>query len=691
MICKGENMELEIQKERHDLVMERIVQIEKEESVPKKYRDYFVKTAEFLRKIDETLKMAEDGSLDTEPLEEAKKRNEGFYQDILEENYETSYANPAYAVSQLGEEFGGILSFLYTDLRACIGYAYEGRKEWITIFSELFVEIYGIFETDGEIDKKEVEQTIYWFYHDYSEIFVERNVAEMVDPSLEFFTKIVMESDLSDTHYLYRYGEYISDCEIEVARFLNSMSEEKIQSMADTYTEGYRIGFVNLGVDLSKKETVQIHYPIGFERMVRAAIKNFEKLGLKPTISRDTTLSLFNRGHGKRNAYTKAVNKQYEFDHKDDKAYYFDKAFVERRLEVLRNSFEQRKELAAVHAGPAVIEIFGEKPFEPVSKKENAHFTEKQQQLNVYNMSMSGQITNEYIKGDERSFTIIAYPIPTIGEEFEEIFAETVKINTLDYKLYQTMQQKIIDVLDSGVKVHIKGNGDNKTDLMVALYELKNPQKETIFENCVADVNIPVGEVFTSPVLKGTTGKLHVSQVYLNELNFLDLEIDFQDGMITDYTCKNFEEEEENRKYIHENVLMHHDTLPMGEFAIGTNTTAYRMARKYDIAAKLPILIAEKTGPHFAVGDTCYSHAEETAVFNPNGKEIVARDNEVSLLRKEDMSKAYLNCHTDITIPYDELGAITVIRTDGTTSDIIRDGKFVVPGCEELNKPLNEM
>lgn len=86
--------------------------------------------------------------------------------------------------------------------------------------------------------------------------------------------------------------------------------------MADTYTEGYRLGFVNLGVDLSKKKTVQIHYPIGFERMVRAAVKNFEKMGLQPTISRDPVLSLFNRGHGKRNAYVKAVNKQYEYDHK---------------------------------------------------------------------------------------------------------------------------------------------------------------------------------------------------------------------------------------------------------------------------------------------------------------------------------------------------------------------------------------
>ena len=155
----------------------------------------------------------------------------------------------------------------------------------------------------------------------------------------------------------------------------------------------------------------------------------------------------------------------------------------------------------------------------------------------------------------------------------------------------------------------------------------------------MADVNIPVGEVFTSPVLKGTTGKLFVSQVYLNELKYLNLEIDFEDGVIRDYTCTNFEKEEECRKYIKENVLMNHETLPMGEFAIGTNTTAYRMARDFDIADKLPILIAEKTGPHFAVGDTCYSHEEDMVTYNPDGKQIVARENDFSKLRSEDMSK----------------------------------------------------
>ena len=181
---------------------------------------------------------------------------------------------------------------------------------------------------------------------------------------------------------------------------------------------------------------------------------------------------------------------------------------------------------------------------------------------------------------------------------------------------------------------------------------------------------------------------LHVSYVYLNGLRYENLKMTFEDGKVVDYSCSNFDSEEENRKYIYDNVLMHHDMLPLGEFAIGTNTTAYRMAKDFDIADKLPILIAEKTGPHFAVGDTCYSQAEDTPVYNPDGKEIVARDNEISILRKEDESKAYFNCHTDITIPYDELDCIYIERADGSTGDIIRDGRFVVPGTEKLNEPL---
>lgn len=660
--------------ERFSLVMERIAEIAKETDVPETFDDYFKKTAAFLLQLKNITEKAEADTLKDASLAECEQRNASLYEDIIAANYADSYGNPTYAVEKLGEEYGQILSALYAQCRKCIIDAFAAKKMNVTITAELFVEIYNYFEDKDGIDKNAIEQAIYWYFHDYSEIFIGDNIREIVDDEEDFLYQIVMNSDLNDLRYLYQYGQHVGANETGIAAFLNGMSEEEIQAMADTYTEGYRIGFASTGKDLSKKTTAQVRYPIGFERMVRAAVKNLEKLNLKVTMR----------------AYSTAANKQYDYDHKEDKALYYDKAYVERRLEVMKTSFEEMKKMANGQAGPAVIEVFGETPFSPETKKEVLKLNEKQQQLSVYDMSMSGRITNEYIIGEERSFTIIAYPVPEIGDKFKEIFAETVKINTLDYTLYQTMQQKIIDVLDQAEKVHITGKNGNKTDLYVSVWPLKDASKETAFENCVADVNIPVGEVFTSPVLKGTTGKLFVSQVYLNELKYLNLEIDFEDGVIKDYTCTNFDKEEECKNYIKENVLMNHDTLPMGEFAIGTNTTAYRMARDFDIADKLPILIAEKTGPHFAVGDTCYSHEEDMVTYNPDGKQIVARENDFSKLRNEDMSKAYFNCHTDITIPYDELDKITVIRKDGTTEDIISDGRFVLAGIEELNRSLDE-
>ena len=667
--------------ERYELVMGRISRIEKEETVPEPFRSYFCSVAKFIMRMHNMEQEIAKGHFFKKSLEELKAWNARTYEELLPGRYEKSYGNPAYAGAVLGTEYGGLLCALYAGIRSMTGYAVENAIYEMTIYAELFVEIYNCFEDMENTSSEEIRNTLYWFYHDYSEVFRERAIRWMVDPEEGFFTEIVKEADLSDLRYLYRFGFYVGENELKMAEFLNRLPQEQIQAMADTYTEGYRIGFQVTGKDLSKKDIVDIYYPLGFERVVRAAIVNFAKMGLRP---------VFRRGNGYYGVYSTPPNPQYDFDHKADAALYLDKAYVERWLECTRSSFEHHREQSALYAGPAVIETFGQEPFTPQHKPENPEYDEKQQKLNVYMTSMAGQIQNQYIPGEERSFTIIAYPVPEIGEKFEEIFDKTIELNNLDYNLYQRMQQKIIDVLDQAEYVHIKGSGKNRTDLTVAIRPLDDPGKETAFENCVADVNIPVGEVFTSPQLSGTNGRLHVTQVYLNQLKYLDLELEFQDGMITSYRCGNFAEEEENQKFLKENLLFHHETLPLGEFAIGTNTTAYRMGRDYDIGARLPILIAEKTGPHFAVGDTCYSHAEDTPVYNPDGKEIVARDNAVSILRKEDVSKAYFNCHTDITIPYDELDSITVITPVGERIPVIADGKFVVPGTEELNKPLEE-
>ena len=676
--------------ERYMLSIERIRRITEEETTEVLYRDYFRKVSEFILKINEIRERMQDKPFEQCTLDELKRENESIYADVVGDQYDTSYANPAYAVSLFGEKIGQLLSFLYTELRGEIAYVYEQQVEYLAICNELFIEIYNCFEGTLTPDYKELKEIVYWYASDYSDVFVADRIEEQLNPECSFAADIVTKSNLNDLRYLYQYGEYVSENEWKTAERLNALPQKTIDQMADVYTEGYRIGFVNAGIDLSKKSVVNIRYTLGFERVIKKAIENFEKMGLRPTIYRAAVSVLTKRQHYKVGYYGAIANKQYEYDHRQDQGLFLDKKFMERKLDVMKNAYEKYRELAGEHAGPAVMEIFGEEPFVPVQKPESVVLTEKQEKLSVLFDSKSGQLTNQYIKGDERSFTIVAYPVPEIGAQYKEIFDEVIRINTLDANVYKNVQQALIDALDKGEYVHILGKDKNETDLKVQLYRLSDPAKETIFENCVADVNIPVGEVFTSPVLEGTNGVLNVGKVYLNELQYRDLKITFENGKITEYTCSNFEDEEQSKKYIKSNILHNHDTLPLGEFAIGTNTTAYVVAKKYQIEDKMPILIAEKMGPHFAVGDTCYSWSEENKLYNPDGKEIVAKDNSVSILRKEDVSKAYFQCHTDITIPYEELEEIAVVTEKGERIVLLKDGHFVLSGTEILNEPLKE-
>lgn len=687
-LLKEEN---EAVKERFMLASARLREIiagEKTE-MPENLRLYFRKMALFLEECRALYEDVTAGVLKNCTLEELKAENKHFYEDILPENYSVSYANPAYAVETLGEEYGRVLSFLYAELRTERVYIFEQNLEKMTILHELFLEIYCMFES-GEVSYRQVRECIYWFLHDYADEFVGWRVREMLDTSLDFATSIVMEADLDDPRYLYGYGEYISENEIQMAKYLSRLPEEEIEQIAFTFTDGFREGFALKNVDLSKKKLVNIRYNLGFERVIRVAVKQFETMGLKPILYRAAVSTLNKRQNLKIGYVSSNPNAQYDYDHRFDDALYFDKRMLDRKITCMRKAYEEYAAEAEGFAGPACFEVFGEIPFAPESKEESYRLSERQQNLLMEYSAESNSVINDFINQEERSFTIIAYPVPSIGEHFEEIFEAVRKVNTLDKEKYKTIQQNMIQVLDRAECVRIMGRGSNMTNLTISLMDLEDPDTQTKFENCLADVNIPVGEVFTSPRLTGTGGLLHVNEAYLNGLCYKNLRIRFVEGMVTEYSCDNFEDLEEGRKFIRENLLFNRDTLPVGEFAIGTNTTAYVMAAKYGIMQKLPILIAEKMGPHIALGDTCYSYTEDVRVYNPDGKEIVAKDNECSLLRKENPKKAYFNCHTDITIPYEALGRIVAVSKDRVEVPIILDGRFVLDGTFPLNEPFQK-
>ncbi len=617
--------------------------------------------------------LEDNPQLKTIPLEHLSSWHNEYYAALA--NYDNCLGNPDYAVKQYGEEKGRFIASVYYQFMNM--FALQANRNYLQLEENLRL-FYALYNkaVNGIIEVKD------WI-QDYRKLFLENYKTKLYYkfyqnfyPEANINYDLILNSNLKDLRYLYRYGMFISDASIKMAQFLNSYPEQELMDIARYIVQCWIDGFTRGQKDYRQKKTAAIIVPCGMELLGRLVYNELEKIGIK----------------GQFNVpYKIYQNKQFSYDHRFDNALILDTDFADMAIEVYAEVVMELQEELKNDAGPVYIELFGETPFSPIVKNSVLTLSKEQQELSRKMMSRNTRTYYQYYKRDQASFCIIAFPSPEIGEQFPEIFAATLKINLLDSMHYAEIQQKIIDVLDKADYVNVKGKPGNDTDINVQLHTLQNPDKETNFENCVADVNIPVGEVFTSPVLKGTNGTLHVADIYLNSLRYFNLKIHFADGWVKDYSCTNFADPEEGEKYIYENLLLPHKSLPIGEFAIGTNTLAYQMAKKYDILALLPILIIEKMGPHFAIGDTCYSNEEDSP--HPsfvNGKEMIAVDNEKSITRKEDPVNAYLQKHIDITLPYEMLASITAVTKEGEKFDIIRDGRFVVPGTEELNIYLDE-
>lgn len=636
---------------------------------------FFNHTSSLLVKIAELEKAISDDYFHNESFEKLQKENKELYNELFEENYKFSYANPTYSVQVFGEKIGQVISALYCEFRSNISYAFKHKVFMMDKCNRLFIEAFDHVK-NNEVSFEGLQKIITKYEAMDIEKDFEIYFKEKFHKDFGFYTDIALNSDINDLRYLFKYGMYISENEIQTAKFLLEYPVEKLTILTEAIAKAYVNGFVRDNKDISKRSDVRIFYNLGQERLVRHLIEEFKKHKLNGFIAEVITTD---------------VNKQYDYDHKFDNALYLDEELSKLRITAYDNAAEKCHEFLKDYSGIMYIEKFGELPFSPQNTKERLKLSDNQLKLHQKERNKKSETIMKHMPETETSFCIVAFPTPEIGNEFEEIFEETIKINMLDSDKYEVIQQAIIDVLDKGEYVHVKGKGDNATDIKVKLGDLQNPDKETNFVNCVADVNIPLGEVFTTPVLKDTNGILHIKEVFLDGFKYENLKLTFKDGYVSEYTCTNFEDEATNKEYIRENLLFPHKSLPLGEFAIGTNTLAYVIAEKYGIIEKLPVLIIEKMGPHFAIGDSCFTWVEDMPVYNMlDKKEIVARDNEKSILRKTKIDDAYTNVHTDITLPYDSLEDISVITKSGERIEIIIDGRFALKGTEELNKPFME-
>jgi hypothetical protein len=611
---------------------------------------------------------------ESKTFDELLRENNGFYKEVLPKHYGSSYANPSYCVKLFGDKFGQLISYFYTLYRGYIEFSFQHKVFKMVEYNKLFIKVYEYIKNENveyetlkslmtSIQRKEkIRENFYRFKTEY-------------DKDFRYYTDIIEKSDFTDLRYIFKAGKYISENEIKTVEFLIKYPDEKINQIAKEIVKAYIRGFERDSKDISKKSTIGFVYKIGLEKLYKAVIREFREIGLETVIHAP---------------YSSDTNKQYQYDHKFDIGLYISEEFINIMADSLKKGLDKNKEILSEYSGILFFEKFGDKPFSPESKKEIIKLGPEQQKLYQTYLNQYHIILDSFTPRAETSFCIVAFPTPEIRGNFEEIFEDTVELNMLDSDKYEKIQQIMIDVMDQADTVHVKGKGGNKTDIIVKMQPISDPKTETNFLNSGASVNIPVGEIFTSPQLSGTNGVLHTELAYLNWMRYDNLTLTFKDGYIEDYSCTNFDSEEQNKKYIEENLLFPHKTLPIGEFAIGTNTKAYVASRKHQIMDVLPVLIIEKTGPHFAVGDTCFSRQEDQKKYNLfNNKLITAVDNEKSIQRKTDINEAYCNKHHDITLAFDSLGFITAVKENGEKIEIIKDGRFALKGTEELNEPLD--
>jgi aminopeptidase len=663
--------------------LESIEKIEKIFSETKNYKNggrkaefyqFFHSVSSFILKCAEREKRLNRRFFSQNSFDTLYKLNNDLFTDIVPKNYKkSSFANPSYTVQIFGEKFGKLLAFYYTKLRTFIQFAHYHKIYKMYEYNKSFIKAFEHIQK-GKPSYTTLKKIITEPERKISTHDIAIQIKQQFSPKFRFFVDIIEEINLKDPRYLFRYGKFISQHEIRTTRFLLKYPLRKIKKLSHQIADAYLTSLKTNKVNISKKTSVGIVYKIGQERIVRYLIKNLRKRKLKPTIM---------------NVSPTNINKQYRYDHRFDSALYLDKKYVDHFKSQYEKAAKRCKKELSTLSGVIVLEQFGEPLFTPTMKKEYINFKDTQQELYRTFQNNIASLQEKYMPRKDFSFTVISFPSPEIGKKYEEIFEDILEVNMLDTAIYEKIQQKIIDVLDRADTIHVKGKGKNETDILVKMQKISDPRKETNFQNCGADMNIPVGEVFTTPQLKGTKGTLHLKEIFLRGLKFSNLKLTFKDGFITRYECDNFKKRKENKKYIEENLLFPHRTLPIGEFAIGTNTLAYIIAKKHNIMSILPTLIIEKMGPHFAIGDTCFSMSEDKPVFNPlDKKEITARENEKTALRKSKPKEAYTHKHIDITLPYESLKFITAIKETGEQIDIIKNERFVLKGTENLNKPF---
>ncbi|MBC7958712.1 MAG: hypothetical protein H7X94_02495, partial [Vallitaleaceae bacterium] len=430
-------------KERYQTSIDSIHQIVEDTKGSGKYDLFFQDAGQYILKLIQLNEQLSDGSFEKMTFEQLKAHNHALYLSVLGANYDHSFANPDKCEAVFGKSIGESLCYLYSKILNTVSFVFEGQLFCTVLNFELFIKMYEAIQ----VEKSEsLKSLIYAEAMEALDLKAEVSVLRKCDQNFNTYSGVLMNSELTDLRYLFYYGHFIGDDEIKTAKYLLELPEEKIERMAKVCTEAFHKGYLkgHKEIPLSEKKTIQFAYPIGFERIVKKAAEIFAQSGLQPIVHND----IFTVARPR--LMSTKPSEQYAYDHRFDEAIFFDESYAKALETVYAHYMEIHQVAVKSLAGIALQESFGQIPFSPMSKTTCPKYDEGQTSLKTAHTNAISKIRNAYYPASIWSFVIIAYPLPSIGDLYAEIFDEVIKVNTLDSALYETIHQSIIDALDQG-------------------------------------------------------------------------------------------------------------------------------------------------------------------------------------------------------------------------------------------------
>lgn len=153
---------------------------------------------------------------------------------------------------------------------------------------------------------------------------------------------------------------------------------------------------------------------------------------------------------------------------------------------------------------------------------------------------------------------VMRYPSPAFAmnakmptNRFADFF---YKACLLDYAELNERMKPLHELLAKSKDVHLKGEG---TDIKLSI-EGQN------WIPCAGDVNIPDGEIFSSPILESVNGHITYAPSVYNGKPFGFVRLEVKDGVVVDF-------DSDNRKALQDILETDEGASRFGEFAIGTN------------------------------------------------------------------------------------------------------------------------